>query len=371
MSEFYIRGIPYSSIEIKNLTQDDFTLQRVQAMPPSLYKYYPNTIDLESGRNYSQEALKSNTVYLQQPVLFDDPYDCTVLVDEKEFAQHRITHYAQLCGLAVSSEWDYSRIAYELSCFLFQGIKEGKQLLELFPLHPNSRNMVEKQDEIFALSLQKDLYNLPPSGDIWEQMFYTAIHREYVDIHRNLIQKFRVSCFTETPYSMLMWSHYANNHRGFCVEYEIPAYVESCMHLYLNLMPVIYSNERVPILEQCVQVLQSPGVTPSILWDIYKYGLLMKSEEWKYQNEWRLISYDDMLSSDNSYNCTFFKIKKVFLGNRMAAHDRKKIVSICKDKRIPYAGVMMASDKYRMVDCAQLCETCPRLTYGGKTDNSL
>ena len=369
MSKFYIRGKLYSATEIINLAQENFTLQTIRTMPLSLYKYFPNTINPEDGRNYSQEALENNTVFLQQPSLFDDPYDCTVLVDEQEFARHRITHYAQLCGLTVSPEWDYSKIAYEFSCFLYEGIKAGKQMLELFPICPNSKDMVELQNEVFALSLQADLYQLPPTSNIWEQMFYNAIHREYVDVHSNLIQKFRVSCFTETPYSILMWSHYANNHKGFCIEYEVPTYTEPYVHLYHNLMPVIYGNQRVPILEQCTRVLQSPRVTPDILWDIYKYGLLMKSDEWRYQNEWRLISWDDLLSSDGHYNCRFFKIKKVYLGNRMDTKDRLRVIKICKDRQIPYTGVIIAPDKYKMLDCMQLCEDCPRLIRSGEISN--
>lgn len=119
------------------------------------------------------------------------------------------------------------------------------------------------------------------------------------------VKKFRVSCFTENPYSMLMWAHYANKHQGFCIEYEVPEYAEPYIHIFNNLLPVIYSNERVSILDQCIRSLQPPGLTADILWDIYKYGLLMKSMDWKYQDEWRLVSCDDLLDSEGHYNCKF------------------------------------------------------------------
>lgn len=364
MSEFYIRGRPYSAAEIAGLKQEDFVIQTINTIPKSLYKYFPNTINPDDGRNYSQEALENNTVFLQQPSLFDDPYDCTVLIDEQEFARYRIAYYAQLCGLTISPEWDYSQIAYEFSHFLYQGIKEGKQFLELFPISSNSKDVIELQHERFALSLQVDLCKLPPSEDIWERMFYNAIHQEYIDVHSNLIQKFRVSCFTESPYAMLMWAHYANNHSGFCIEYELPTYVGPYTQLYHSLMPVIYGSQRVSILDQCVRSLQPPGVTSSILWDIFKYGLLLKSTDWKYQKEWRLISYDNLLSGEGQYNCKFFKIKKVYLGNRMNTQDRLKVIEICKGKQIPYIGVTIAPDRYKMLDCLQLCEQCPRVLHG-------
>lgn len=54
----------------------------------------------------------------------------------------------------------------------------------------------------------------------------------------------------------------------------------------------------------------------------------------------------------------------------MTVSDRMKIISICKDKKIPYTGVTVASDKYRMVDCEQLCEACPKLAYSKKVFES-
>lgn len=226
MSEFYIRGKQYSSTGIKNLTQDDFTIQRIQTMPKSLYKYFPNTTDPRTGRNYSQEALENNTVFLQHPSLFDDPYDCTILIDEQEFARYRIAYYARLCGLSVLPEWDYSKIAYEFSCYIYRELTAGKQLSDIFPTQSNNKDIVEMRCTVFFLSLQVGIYEFQQSEDAWSQIFYKAIHQEYVDLQKETVERFRVSCFTESPYSMLMWAHYANNHEGFCIEYEIPPYEE-------------------------------------------------------------------------------------------------------------------------------------------------
>lgn len=362
MSEFYIRGRQYSSTEIKDLTWENFAVSNVQTMPTGLYKYFPNIINPENGRNYSQEALKNNTVFLQQPSYFDDPYDCTILVDEQEFAFCRIAYYARLCGLKVLPEWDYSKIAYEFSNYLYQGLQDGRQLIDLFPTQAeNDKNVFELQHKMFALSLQVGLCDDQHFENVWERALYKAIHQEYIEFQEKTVKKFRVACFTESPYSMLMWAHYANNHQGICIEYEVPSYVDPYIPMFHNLMPVIYSNERVPIIEQCVRSLQPPGLTADILWDIYKYGLLTKSIDWKYQNEWRLVSCDNLLSADDDYNCKFFKIKKVYLGNRMNSQDRLKIIEICKCNQIPYIGVTVAPNKYEMLDCTQLCENCPKV----------
>lgn len=366
MSEFYIRGKPYSAGAIDSLTQEGLVIQTIGTMPSSLYKYFSNTIDIETGRNYSQEALENNTVFLAQPSQFDDPYDCTILIDEEEFARQRIAYYAQLCGLKILPEWDYSKVLCEFSCFLCQGLAAGKKLAALFPVPLDGNNVFETQHKLFVLSLQTGLNEFQNSEQGWGQAFYKAIHQEYVGLIKENVESFRVACFTESPYSMLMWAHYANSHKGFCLEYEIPPYGEPYIQLFHSLLPVIYSSKRVSILDQCLRSLQPPGLTEDILWDIFKYGLLMKSLNWKYQNEWRLISCANMLSGDDHFNCNFFKIKKVFLGNKMNPQDRLKIIDICKRKQIAYAGVTIAPNKYEMSDCPQLCEDCPKLAIPDK-----
>jgi hypothetical protein len=41
-------------------------------------------------------------------------------------------------------------------------------------------------------------------------------NQDFFSTFRNLV---RVSCFTTNPNSVVMWSHYANEHKGICVEF--------------------------------------------------------------------------------------------------------------------------------------------------------
>ena len=73
-----------------------------------------------------------------------------------------------------------------------------------------------------------------------------------------------------------------------------------------------------------------------------------------------MISIDNLIT-DKNYNCKFFKIKKVYLGNKMSAKDRLEIINICKSQGIPYTGVTIATDQFGMRDCDILCEDCERI----------
>ena len=51
-------------------------------------------------------------------------------------------------------------------------------------------------------------------------------------------ERITIVCFTQNPNDMPMWAHYANEHKGFCVEYEI----DDPSKLY----PVFYTDKRLP-----------------------------------------------------------------------------------------------------------------------------
>lgn len=65
-----------------------------------------------------------------------------------------------------------------------------------------------------------------------------------------------------------------------------------------------------------------------------------------------------MLAAD--YNCSFFKINKVYLGNKMPKDERKQIIDICKRKNIKYAGIIHKENMFQLDGCPELCENCYR-----------
>ena len=359
MSIFYIRGIVQTAEQVTKLTQYELFDANIHCMRRSLFKYYPNntfTDDKKKERNYSLDALKNNTVYLSSPSAFDDPYDCNVFIDEKEFALKRIHYYAALCGVEVKPEWDYEKTINILAVQIYIHLIEGGTIDTLFERSDDNK-LVNAHQEYFQLMLKKELFT--SDGESYYRAIDAVINQEYQDLQKTA-NSFRIACFAETPFSMLMWSHYANNHQGFCIEYETPDYSVDNADLYHNLFPVIYTDTRTDLTNLSLNWNSTGTLSNEALWNYYKYGLLCKSLDWKYQNEWRLISYDKLLT-DNSYNCQFFKIKKVYLGNKMPSEERIKIIKICKDKGISYAGVTIAPDRFMMSNCGILCEDCEKV----------
>jgi len=93
-------------------------------------------------------------------------------------------------------------------------------------------------------------------------------------IGRDMQQIIRVACFTERNDSILMWSHYADCHQGFCIEYDTKKLNPVISN---NLFPIIYKNERMDITNN----LYDNNPTTELR------TILYKALDWKYEKEWR------------------------------------------------------------------------------------
>ncbi len=130
----------------------------------------------------------------------------------------------------------------------------------------------------------------------------------------------------------------------------LPTIMPEASHLF----PVIYSDARTDVLNKCLEYSEKER-DAEYLSVIYKYGVLAKSKSmWKAQDEWRLVSCDNMLA--DNYNCKFYPITRVYLGVNMKNDQRKEIIDICKRKEIPYVGVVRNNERYQMMECENLCE---------------
>lgn len=140
--------------------------------------------------------------------------------------------------------------------------------------------------------------------------------------------------------NILMWSHYAGEHTGFCVKYKLSKHFicqeenQDNEHMYLKR--IIYTNKKINIS------------TPSIDSNL---AFATKKLDWKYENEMRLIVYNPNKSApfygvdlDNEseiesiffgYRCpesTISTIKNVFI--RQKAKSPKFYMMVLDDKNI-------------------------------------
>lgn len=133
------------------------------------------------------------------------------------------------------------------------------------------------------------------------------------EIKQFLSEKFqddmRVTCFSEVWKSILMWSHYADCHKGFCIEYDTVGLSKTKRRL---LFPVLYQEEQIDITENIQNFTSSAGLIT----------MVSKALEWEYEREWRMIS----IRKDRQERFYFRKeIRSVILGLRCSKENREKV----------------------------------------------
>lgn len=133
-----------------------------------------------------------------------------------------------------------------------------------------------------ALKLFPDKRGIRPGSNAWKN--FRATMTQQLRALRSQFDELRnttgVSCLSESENSLLMWAHYANNHRGLCVEYDL---LEINRILNFSAIPVIYSEERT-----CFDFFNPQTIEKDTL-KLFIQSLTSKSPEWSYEKEWRIV----------------------------------------------------------------------------------
>lgn len=112
-----------------------------------------------------------------------------------------------------------------------------------------------------------------------------------------------VSCLTETSLSNLhMWSYYADEHKGFCVEYSLPKLLDNGVDIF----PVVYT-------EKWNADRNSPEFNTQVA--------LIKGIEWAHEKEWRVVRVSPNDIDKSGIKCTATMPEAIYVG----CHDREHI----------------------------------------------
>ena len=135
-------------------------------------------------------------------------------------------------------------------------------------------------------------------------------------------------CLADKADNNLMWSHYANSHKGFCLEWDASL---------IEAHPVVYQDQIASFALLDVVKEQYGLVDRQLVQDKIWQALKVKLNEWRYEGEYRVqlgAGMKDLIKSQNdkfavvSYNPRF--IKSIIFGCRM---DKRVIKYL--DERLP------------------------------------
>lgn len=198
-----------------------------------LFKYYSNY-------NYVKDCIENKRIYLSKPENFNDIYDSSFVVTIEDFDKihNSSENLFNFVKYALNRE-DKDKINYKEHLSEFENCKTLKDTIKVCQTHYkdiNYDNFFHNCKQVLGLDKIKQAYNN------------------------------KVACFSETPLSILMWSYYANNHKGICLMFD-------------------FTNDNF-IKCNCHKVQYS---------DIYKTRLglfdnyFTKSRQWEHEQEWRIV----------------------------------------------------------------------------------
>ncbi len=177
----------------------------------------------------------------------------------------------------------------------------------------------------------------------------SLVKKNFFEILRGKIaEEFRMTCFSEKYDDILMWSHYGNKHNGICVEYD---FMNCDPYLQMLLFPVIYDKVR-PVLNEQQLVLEENEISykEDSFIELISKSLLVKSNIWEYENEWRVILPAKILDDHDNYITP--QIKKIYFGVNVTEEVINDIVSKIKKVHptVQFVRLTMDDEKYSFVE---------------------
>ncbi len=234
-------------------------------LPSKLYKY-------QSCNENARNNLRGRSIWFSKPESFNDPFDCNVNFPLGDITEESLELLFTSLREKSPNNKDFDRIYHS----------DGK-VTKLFKEHAieSFRKAASKLGDIFA--------------------------------------SLGVVCFAEKNDDILMWSHYAASHKGFCLEFDTTKFpFTSTNNLDQNVVleRVSYSNS--------LPLVSLEDIKPNHLPVLSRKLLSVKSLHWSYEKEWRLFSNP----GDVAHPYDNAALTGIYLGCKIEDDNKKIIRSI-------------------------------------------
>lgn len=233
--------------------------------PQHLYKYF--RYHAPGKCEWTQRLFRNNEVYFAAPKDFNDPFDTL-------------------------TRFPYPRSVIERERFLKKWVRRS------FPQMPEA--VADRQ----VKGTVRNGDDIPLMEEICE------------DLSRQMQRENGVFCMTERKDSILMWSHYADYHRGFCLEFATDD------PFFARARPVIYSDNL-----PCQDLIEFMDPRENRMPPLY---LVTKLRDWDYEKEWRVA---DPSVGPGTKRYPPESLTGVIFGCRMDEKHRERIKAWCRERK--------------------------------------
>lgn len=290
----------------------DASLLKYENFPKSLFKY--------TKAEHGVKSLEDDYIKLATPLEANDPFEGDL------FFEYDL----------LSEQYKTDLLIKQLDAPEFNLSESDKETII------NSQNPLDK---LIELLYEKDFYE-------GRKLNFKEFKRKFMDAYKQFesytVKNFNKELKKQIVFVSLsecndispMWTHYADNHEGICIEYNLcspDSLLDEPCH------PICYVNhadytEEINHLDNekrnKLKLLEEP--------------FLKKSIDWSYEKEWRilfdktqikatieLLNLSDFIEKrNNMYFIKFPKPPSVFLGLKISSENEIKIKKICEERDI-------------------------------------
>lgn len=261
----------------KFITSDEIIL------PEKLYKYR------DWNDPYHKKVITDGEIFIASPNRLNDPFDCNIQFAYQKFAENEVLERSYLNDIIKDQFPYFSKIQHEIEVNRLQKLHKDPKWIE---------------------AATKNTYD-------------------------RLSSKIGIVSFSELYNNILMWSHYGNSHKGFCIGIKSRRFLFEKDRKWGG-GPINYVDEYPVILP-----------TTSDISDITTL-LFTKHSMWGYEKEYRLIRTKAANTVEKIYEDD---IAEIIIGYAMSEKNQDEIIKIAESKypSVPIFKMKPAIYKFELI----------------------
>jgi Protein of unknown function (DUF2971) len=247
-------------------------------------------------------VLQERTLRWSSPHLFNDPFDI-------QFDLNLNYDPEEVIEKALAKQWD----GYVGEVDLTSGNPLGRQLMQL-------------RDKIKGISRERFIEFMRPA--VRESLDVAlATLPQFQEAYRAHLTGIKILCLSETNVSILMWSHYAQNHTGVVIRLSC---IEELDSAWGAARKVRYTDDMPSLCDQDAFIRFIGGESAIDKVEAFARSVLTKAVEWKYEREWRMISGRDRKARFEDIPYDARQVTAVYFGCKMPEQTRSELLEVVR-----------------------------------------
>jgi hypothetical protein len=264
--------------------------------PPLLYKYR----SIEQARR----ILTERAVWWASPLTFNDPQDAQWDVFAPLYRPEAIQAEQQLLRDLLQSKIDINLVT----------VKAAREAIWKDKIRLLSMSVADRYRAVEQI--------VSRSAETPER-----VAAKFGPRRKDILGRGRVLCLCDEPDSTLMWTHYADGHKGVAIGFDSRLLEEAWK---IPAEKVQYTGQPPDLIDATQWTRFVFGMGPAPKWNRERDWVLYKHDSYAYEKEWRFcaIAKRGDTKLGQAFNLPDGAVRKIVFGSRASEAERKPLLHL-------------------------------------------